>query len=141
MRLIYHATAKNPAAAPITKHQAPVTEICPMGKCLPAVRGFSASNLRSTIRLKLIAAVRAQTIAAKISKKVRHPGQPATNIDAKAKGNANSVWEKRTNPKYFFTGDVSPIRARSIDQGPVTKLILVFYDSCQRFRSLCSIPR
>ncbi len=71
-----------------------------------AVRGFNASLLRSTIRLIPIAAVRAHTIAARISRKIRQPGHPrlafaATTIDASANGSANTVCEKRTNSKYF----------------------------------------
>src|SRR3954469_18799836 len=80
--------------------------IWPVGKCRPAVRGFSASNLRSTMRLKAMAQVRAHTIAARISPKVRHPGQPrlsraATAMAARAKGRAKMVWEKRTKDAHL----------------------------------------
>ena len=51
-------------------------EICPAGRWRFAVRGFAASNPRSTIRLNAIAQVRAQNIASRISPKVRQPGQP-----------------------------------------------------------------
>src|SRR5712691_4525477 len=76
--------------------------ICPVGSGRPAVRGFNASNLRSTMRLKDIAHVRAQTIAAKINANVRQPGQPrwsraATTMAARAKGRAKIVWESLTN--------------------------------------------
>src|SRR5450631_3152206 len=82
------------------------SEICPVGRCRFAVRGFSASNLRSTMRLKAIAHVRAQTIAAMISPKVRQPGQPrlsraATTIAASANGSAKTVCEKRTNEAHL----------------------------------------
>jgi hypothetical protein len=55
-----------------------------------------ASNLRSTTRLKAMAQVRAETMAARISPKVRHPGHPelaraATAMAAKANGSANTV--------------------------------------------------
>lgn len=58
------------------------------------------------MRLNPIAAVRAHTIAAKISRNVRHPGHPrfalaATAMLAKANGNANTVCENRTSSKYF----------------------------------------
>ena len=81
--------------------------ICPVGRCRAAVRGFNASNLRSTIRLKAIAHVRAQTIAARISPNVRHPGQPrlsraATTIAARAKGSAKTVCENFTNDPHFW---------------------------------------
>jgi hypothetical protein len=62
------------------------------------------------MRLNPIAAVRAHTIAARISRNVRHPGHPrsafaATTIAANANGNANTVCEKRTNSKYFRIGN------------------------------------
>ena len=79
----------------------------PLGKWRLAVRGFSASNLRSTIRLNAIAQVRAQTIAARISPKVFQPGQPrlfraATSIAASANGNAKTVCENLTNEAHFL---------------------------------------
>ena len=57
-------------------------------------------------RLKLIAQVRAQTIAARISPNVRQPGQPrlsraATAIAASANGSAKTVCEKRTNEPHL----------------------------------------
>ena len=83
------------------------SEICPAGRWRLAVRGFSASNLRSTMRLNAIAQVRAQTIAARISPKVRQPGQPrlsraATIIAASANGRAKTVCENRTNEAHFL---------------------------------------
>src|SRR5664279_3013660 len=81
--------------------------IWPVGKWRPAVRGFSASSLRSTMRLKAIAQVRAQTMAARIRPNVRQPGHPrlpraATAIAANAKGKAKAVWENRTNEAHFW---------------------------------------
>ena len=65
-----------PAADKAQSAIAPVKEICPLGRWRPAVRGFSASNLRSAMRLKAIAHVLAHTIAARISPNVFKPGQP-----------------------------------------------------------------
>src|SRR6187455_2302825 len=86
--------------------QALTNEILPDGRWRVAVRGLSASNLRSTIRLKAMAQVRAQTIAARISRKVRQPGQPrfslaATTIEANANGSAKTVCESLTNSAQF----------------------------------------
>src|ERR1017187_546397 len=83
------------------------SEIWPAGKWRLAVRGFSASNLRSTMRLKAIAQVRAQTMAARISPNVFQPGQPrlsraATAMAASAKGRAKAVCEKRTKEAHFL---------------------------------------
>src|ERR1041385_9159266 len=80
-----------PNAALTHKITAPARLIWPVGKCRAAVRGLRASNLRSTIRLKAIAHVRAQTMAARMKRKVRQPGQPrlaraATSMAASVKG-------------------------------------------------------
>ena len=53
-----------------------------------------------------MAQVRAHIIAARINPKILPPGQPrfsraATSIAAKAKGRANTVWEKRTNSPHL----------------------------------------
>jgi hypothetical protein len=55
--------------------------------------------------LNVIAQVRAKNIAAKISKNVRHPGQPrspraATAIEATANGSANTVCDSLRNPAH-----------------------------------------
>jgi len=81
-------------------------EICPAGRWRVAVRGLAASNLRSTMRLKAIAHVRAQTIASRMRPKVRQPGQPrfsraATTIPASAKGRAKTVCESFTNSAHL----------------------------------------
>src|SRR5262245_50620731 len=89
-------------------------EISPVGRCRPAVRGFPRSKSRSTIRLKAIAQVRAQTIAARMRLKVLHPGHPrwaraATTIDASANGSANTVCESLTKLPHLnkpASGDV-----------------------------------
>src|SRR5262245_66142336 len=96
----------SPAPAKAHKTIALTKLTCPVGRCRVAVRGFNASNLRSTIRLKAIAHVRAQIIAARINPNVRHPGQPrlsraATTIAAKAKGRAKTVCENFTNEPHF----------------------------------------
>ena len=101
-----HVTKTNPAALKYVSAMAFARLMRPDGKCRCAVRGFNASSRRSTMRLNPIAVVRAQTIAARISRNVRHPGHPrsvlaATTIDANANGSANTVCEKRTNSKYF----------------------------------------
>src|SRR5262245_2289114 len=85
--------------------------ICPAGRCRLAVRGLSASNLRSTMRLNAMAHVRAHTIATRIKPNVFQPGQPrlsraATHIAASAKGNAKIVCEKRTNESHLPIGEV-----------------------------------
>jgi hypothetical protein len=58
------------------------------------------------MRLKAIAQVRAQTIAATINPNVCQPGQPrfsraATAIAANANGSAKIVCEKRTKESHF----------------------------------------
>ena len=50
--------------------------ILPAGRWRLAVRGFSASNLRSTMRLNAIAHVRAQTMQTTISTTSFTPGKP-----------------------------------------------------------------
>ena len=94
---------------PLSAHSAHAlaSEICPVGKWRFAVRGFSLSNSRSTIRLNAIAQVRAQSIAARIRPNVRQPGQPrwsraATTMDANANGSAKMVWEKRTKDSHLL---------------------------------------
>ena len=59
------------------------------------------------MRLKAMAQVRAQTIAARISPNVRQPGQPrlsraATAIAARANGRAKTVWENFTKEAHFW---------------------------------------
>src|SRR6185295_10883371 len=58
------------------------------------------------MRLNAIAQVRAQTMAARMSRNFCHPGQPfvsraATTIEASANGNAKTVWENRTNSAHL----------------------------------------
>ena len=65
----------------------------PDGKALSLVRGFSLSNLASTIRLKDIAAFLAQNIATNIHNRTPHLGSPSAARKAliTAKGKANTV--------------------------------------------------
>src|SRR5215467_9529062 len=98
--------AIKPAPEKTKRATAPGSVICPVAKWRAAVRGFKASNLRSTIRLKTMAQVRPQTIAARINPNVLHPGQPrfsraATAIAARAKGKAKRVWENRMNEAHL----------------------------------------
>ena len=65
-------------------------------------------NSRSTMRLKVMAHVRALTMAARIKPNTLMPGQPrfsldATAIAASAKGKAKSVWENRTKDAHFLS--------------------------------------
>ena len=69
-------------------------ERVPAGKCRFAVRGFSASILRSVRRLNAIAAERANTMQAKMpSRSIQRNGSRLqANVALKrANGNANSV--------------------------------------------------
>src|SRR5580658_3562605 len=63
----------------------------------PCVRGLRLSISQSARRLKVIAAVRAKTIAKRISPTMRAEGQPwaATTMEPSAKGRAKIVWENR----------------------------------------------
>src|SRR6185369_932600 len=99
--------ATKPAAARRQKTTALAKLIFPAGKWRPAVLGFSASNFRSAIRLKAMAQVLAQTMAARIKPNFFQPGQPrlsraATAIAASAKGSAKAVWENLTNSAHFL---------------------------------------
>src|SRR5437016_3040871 len=84
--------------------------IRPVGRCRMEVRGFNASNFRSTIRLNAIAHVRAQTMAVTMSASFGHPGQPrfsraATAIAARAKGMAKRVWENLMKAAQFLMAE------------------------------------
>src|SRR5213593_360738 len=96
----------SPAPLSAQSVQALARVIWPVGRWRMAVRGLAASNLRSTIRLNAIAHVRAQTIAARMSRNVFSPGQPrlsraAMAIEASANGRANRVWEILTNSPHL----------------------------------------
>src|SRR5690606_28383670 len=94
-------------AAALSAHSAIAlpSEIRPVGRWRSAVRGFIASKCRSTIRLKLIAHVRAVTRAATTRRNTRQPGQPrssraATTIAASATGIAKIVWLSLTKDAH-----------------------------------------
>src|SRR2546429_2889213 len=62
------------------------------------------------MRLKVIAQVRAQSIAARIRPNVRQPGQPrwsraATTMEARANGSAKTVWENLTNEAHLMNAE------------------------------------
>src|SRR5215469_7610579 len=88
--LINKLTKTNPAEGASTRDHATRLEI---NLCLPAVRGFSLSISQSATRLNAMAAVRANTIARRISKTIRALGIPraATIIDPAANGSAKIV--------------------------------------------------
>src|SRR4051794_20995910 len=105
------ATTKPPA---LTRQRATAlaSEILPAGRWRMAGRGVGAANFRSTIRLKAIAQVLAQTIASRIRRKAFQPGQPplslaATTMAARAKGRAKIVWENFTNSAHFRTPPIT----------------------------------
>ena len=102
--------------------QALAREIVPAGRCRLRVRGLAASNLRSTIRLKAMAQVRAVTMAIRISPNNFQPGQPrskatraacsasgrrawaaraASTVAAMAKGRAKTVCDNFTKSAHF----------------------------------------
>jgi hypothetical protein len=110
----------NPAADPATNAIAAGFEI---SLCRPAVRGFPLSISQSTTRLNAIAAVRAHTIAKRISAHNRMLGSPcaATKVDPIANGKANTVCEKRMNFRVRWRTpniDDTP-RYRKADSTPV----------------------
>src|SRR5450432_1967646 len=94
VRLMPAAAVTN--AAELTTRRASATGR-EMSWCLIAVRGFRWSSVQSTIRLKSIAAVRAQTMQSKTRTSKRSDGRPfvATSKAPSANGSAKSVCEKR----------------------------------------------
>ena len=73
------------------------SDIRPAGRCRPAVRGFWASILRSTIRLNAIAAARAKimhrTIASRCCQRNgtgAKPGVPIHEIAAESRANGSA---------------------------------------------------
>ena len=74
--LMKPAAARKPAPLKAQSDHALNRLISPAGRWRSAVRGFFASNLRSTMRLNAIAHVRAQTMHTTISAKSFTPGKP-----------------------------------------------------------------
>ena len=100
------AVTTNNSALIITKASALRGEICPEGISREAVRGFSASILRSAQRLKPIATLRAKTIQSTTCNKSHH--EKVTSVlhnayanDINAKGIAKMVCENFTSRRYF----------------------------------------
>src|ERR1051325_7827763 len=130
--------------APLSRQsvQAAGKEIRPLSRWRIEVRGLSLSKARSTMRLKAMAQVRAQTIASRIRPKVFQPGQPrwsraATAMEARAKGRAKTVWEIFTNPAHVLINEniqhstsnaqhprVSRLRRKGSGGNPVTSASL-----------------
>lgn len=96
--LSIQAARRRRTKAPVTIIQASPEETLPEGRCLAAVRGFSASMRASIIRFSPIAPVRAPTIAMQTHKSWPNVGavpfaNDASTTPIKAKGKANTVWE------------------------------------------------
>ena len=97
----YAVDATNPPAMAHVNNVTWPTDSNRAGRCRPAVRGFSASNCRSTSRLKAMAALRANTMHNKMPSSGRAPNavppsRPQARIAANsANGRANTVWLKR----------------------------------------------
>src|SRR5215813_4101619 len=91
-----HAALTKTATAAIVNTQANSTESAPVAKARILVRGFSLSERKSTMRLTVIAAERAETIATTIQRIWRSVGQPcdvkraASSAPVKANGNAKT---------------------------------------------------
>jgi hypothetical protein len=71
--LIIQAVTTNDKAE---RRQAPIARRFETSLCLPAVRGLRLSISQSARRLKVIAAVRAKTIAMTTSANTRNEGSP-----------------------------------------------------------------
>src|SRR5262249_29665852 len=91
-----HAPTRNAAIAQSVKIQAKLSVRAPVANARCAVRGFSLSYRRSAMRLIVIAALRAATMATMIQSSCRQVGQPllvkraASNAPVRAKGRANT---------------------------------------------------
>ena len=88
-----HAAATNIPAENAQNAAAAGTDTAPEGISRRAVRGFTASTSRSTIRLNAIAEERAPTIATRIQRIVPAFGKPpaASTAERRAKGSAKIV--------------------------------------------------
>ena len=92
MLSIAQATKNRAPLAP-TNSQDSFRLTWPAGRARPAVRGLAASNLWSAMRLKVMAQVRAPTMARSTQKNTRRLGRPraARKAPMRAKGRANTV--------------------------------------------------
>ena len=104
--------AMKPAEESTTSNSTSPAPTSPRGKCRAAVRGFAASIVRSTSRLKAIAAVRAVTMQRRMpaatrampmgEPPARSPSPPqriAISAAIAANGRAKSVWLNRTSSR------------------------------------------
>src|SRR5688572_1036312 len=92
------AATKSAVEAASTPQAHPAASL-PLGSGREAVRGLAASMARSAMRLKVIAAVRAPTMAATIQAACHAVGSPPAprTIPITAKGSANRVCGKATS--------------------------------------------
>src|SRR5262249_597572 len=106
-RLIAAAVRRKTAELTISNTIAPDLE---KSRCREAVRGLRWSSDQSTIRLKSIAAVRANTMQITTRTKILTDGQPfaATTSAPRANGRAKIVWEKRISRRNRDTGPPDP---------------------------------
>src|SRR6185437_6870518 len=70
-----HAANSNAATLRPKNDQAKASESVPAASARPRVRGLAASTRRSTMRLKVMAALRAPTMASTIHPSTGHGGQ------------------------------------------------------------------
>ena len=103
--------ATNTAADTTTRPSTSATPTAPRGRCRVAVRGLAASIVRSTSRLKAMAAVRAATMQRRIPAAGRSqpngpdaspgsmPRRAASRAALTANGSANTVWLNRTSSR------------------------------------------
>src|SRR6478736_5159917 len=94
--LINQLTKMNPAEDAHTRDHPTRFET---SLCRPAVRGFSWSISQSATLLNAMAAVRAKTMAERMSRTSLTLGNPCaeTIIDPAANGSAKTVWENLMN--------------------------------------------
>jgi len=101
-----------PADETTTSSSTSPTPTSPRGRCRDAVRGFAASIVRSTSRLKAMAAVRAVTMQSRMptvpraassgfvqSSEESPPQRIAIKAAIIANGRAKIVWLKRTSSR------------------------------------------
>src|SRR5688572_11931068 len=99
--------------------QALARETSPVGRWREAVRGFSLSKWRSTIRLKDIAQVRAVRTAPTMNKNLSQPGHPRVSraakvIEANANGKAKTVCDSLTNCPHLVICEITLLRSNVV---------------------------